>query len=136
MSKAYISKALRRRGIEQARNRCGYCLSQGRILGQLREVDHIIPETRGGPTVEGNLWLMCSKCNKQKGSTITAPDPLTREKVALFNPRTQAWSDHFTWTPEGDRVLGLTPSGRATVDVLKLNRVELVNARKLWVSVG
>jgi hypothetical protein len=136
MSKAYISKALRQRVREQARHRCGYCLSQERITGQPLDVDHIIPEARGGPTEEGNLWLMCGKCNQYKGDAVIVPDPLTGEQVPLFNPRAQAWVDHFAWSPEGDRIIGLTAIGRATVTLVKLNRVELVNARRLWVSVG
>lgn len=136
MSKTYIPKALRQQVTEQARRRCGYCLSQERITGQLLEVDHIIPEARGGPTEESNLWLMCSKCNQHKGDTITAPDPLTGEHVSLFHPRQHIWSDHFAWSPEGDRIIGLTPIGRATVSLVKLNRAELVSARQLWVMVG
>ena len=136
MSKAHISKALRQRVKEQAKRRCGYCLSQERITGQPLDVDHIIPEARGGPTEEENLWLMCGKCNQYKGDAVIAPDPLTGEHVPLFNPRAQVWSDHFAWSPEGDRIIGLTAIGRATVTLVKLNRVELINARRLWVSVG
>ena len=136
MSKTYIPKALRQRVTEQARRRCGYCLSQELITGQLLEVDHILPEARGGPTREEILWLICSKCNQHKGDAIAAPDPLTGERVPLFHPRKQAWSDHFAWSPKGDRIIGLTPVGRATVSLVKLNRVELVNARQLWVMAG
>lgn len=39
-------------------------------------------------------------------------------RVALFNPRVMLWEDHFRW--EGYSVLGLTPTGRATVLALFL----------------
>jgi hypothetical protein len=55
---------------------------------------------------------------------------------SLFNPRCQVGSEHFAWTPEGDRIIGLTPTGRTTVTTLNLNRLSLVKARQLWVSVG
>lgn len=136
MSKAFISKAIRRRLMERDRRRCVYCLSQERITGQPMDIDHIIPEARGGPTSVGNLCLACGKCNQYKGEEVTAPDPLTEISVPLFHPLEQSWSDHFSWSPEGDRVIGLTPTGRATVEALKLNRIELVNARREWVKVG
>lgn len=52
MSKAHIPKALRNRVAEQAKYRCGYCLSQEENTGAPMEVDHIIPEAAGGKTVE------------------------------------------------------------------------------------
>jgi hypothetical protein len=56
--------------------------------------------------------------------------------VRLFDPCHQVWSEHFCWTPEGDRIIGLTSTGRATVAALNMNRPVLVSARRLWVSVG
>jgi hypothetical protein len=56
--------------------------------------------------------------------------------VRLFDPRREAWEDHFVWSPGADRILGLTPVGRATVLALNLNRPSLVRARRAWVAVG
>jgi hypothetical protein len=67
---------------------------------------------------------------------VEASDPLTGEIVPLFHPRQQQWGEHFAWSPEGDRILGLTPTGRATVAALHLNRDKLVEARQTWVAVG
>ncbi len=36
----------------------------------LLEVDHIIPISRGGLTIENNLQTLCWKCNRSKGSKI------------------------------------------------------------------
>jgi plasmid stability protein len=85
---------------------------------------------------EDNLWLACSLCNDHKGDRIVALDPLTGEIVRLFDPRYQAWREHFGWTETGDRIVGLTPTGRATVVALNLNRPSLVKAREAWVTVG
>ena len=54
----------------------------------------------------------------------------------MFNPRRQIWQKHFAWTAEGDRIIGLTAIGRATVIALNLNRPSLVKARQVWVAAG
>jgi hypothetical protein len=56
--------------------------------------------------------------------------------VELFHPRQQQWREHFAWDERFERILGLTASGRATVEALQLNRVELVNLRKLLYATG
>jgi 5-methylcytosine-specific restriction endonuclease McrA len=33
------------------------------------EIDHIIPRSKPGPTIESNLRVTCRKCNREKGST-------------------------------------------------------------------
>ena len=136
MSRSYIPKALRAKVGARARYRCGYCLSQEAVVGMPMELDHLIPEALGGRTVEGNLWLACSLCNDAKGCRIAALDPVSGEVVRLFNPRDQVWSDHFRWSEAGDHILCSTPTGRATVLALNLNRPTLVQARQAWVAVG
>ncbi len=58
----------------------------------------------------------------------TATDPDSGEEVLLFNPRTQAWIEHFRW--EGERIVPLTPTGRATVAALAMNRPLIVAIRQ------
>src|SRR5436305_13874805 len=128
MSQTHIPKALRERVASQARHRCGYCLSAEVIVGYPMEVDHIFPEAGGGATVEANLWLACSACNDHKNARVAAVDPDTQQLVRLFQPRMQVWTEHFDWTQEGDRIVGLTPTGRATVEAMNLNRPTLVQA--------
>jgi hypothetical protein len=67
---------------------------------------------------------------------IEALDPLSGELAALFNPRQQHWNEHFRWGEDGTEIIGLTPIGRATVAALRMNNLEIVAARRLWVSVG
>jgi len=136
MSRVYIPKGLRDLVARTARHRCGYCLTQEAVVGTPMVIDHIIPESLGGPTEEANLWLACLLCNAHKSDRITALDANTGETLRLFNPRQQTWVEHFEWTPEGDRIVGRTPIGRATVIALQLNRPSLVRARRAWVSVG
>lgn len=136
MSRSRVTRALRQQVSVEARYRCGYCLTASSITGTPMEIDHIVPESLGGPTIRENLWLACSMCNDHKGNRIAAPDPYTGEIVRLFDPRRQVWSDHFTWSVEGDQIIGKTPTGRATIVAVRLNRVEIVEARRGWVMAG
>ena len=132
----YVPRALRERVAAQAKHRCGYCLTAAAIVGTPMEIDHIVPRSLGGLTEEDNLWLACSLCNEHKGNRIVVLDVLTDQIVPLFNPRRQSWNEHFAWTAEGDRIVGLTAIGRATVVALNLNRLVLVQARQAWVAAG
>ena len=104
-------------------------------MGRL-EVEHIIPRAHGGSDDETNLWLSCSLCNRAKGSQTDARDSVTGETCALFNPRAQVWREHFRWDAEGARILGFTPTGRATVEALRLNDDLAVEVRRNWVLAG
>jgi hypothetical protein len=136
MSQAYIPATLCERVSAQAKHRCGYCLTAEAVVGAPMEIEHIVPQSRGGVTEEENLWLACSLCNDHKSDRIAAPDPVTGEVVRFFNPRAQIWAEHFRWSDNGDRIIGLTSTGRATVTALNLNRPALVTARQAWVTVG
>lgn len=91
------------------------------------QVDHIIAKQHGGTTVIENLAWSCMHCNKRKGPNIAGIDPITRQQVALFNPRRQSWPRHFVW--EGPVVRGRTRSARATIAVLAMNDPDLVAFR-------
>ncbi len=131
-----VPKELRARIAAEAQHRCGYCLTDQRLSGAQMHIEHILPRARGGRSERSNLWLSCAWCNSYKGTQIEATDLLTGIRVALFNPRTQIWSHHFAWDPSATQILGLTPSGRATVNALKLNNPYIVPARRLWVLAG
>jgi hypothetical protein len=134
--KARIPRRLRVRVAQAAGHCCGYCRTPESIVGFRLSVEHIIPEARGGLTVEENLWLACYACNEFKGVRTHARDPLTGKRVRLWNPRRQKWPEHFSWSHDGTETIGATACGRATVAALQLNRPELVAARSLWVQVG
>jgi hypothetical protein len=56
--------------------------------------------------------------------------------VALFNPRTQVWSEHFCWSADGVYIHGITPTGRGTVVALQLNNELAVEVRRNWILAG
>jgi hypothetical protein len=134
--KARVPPGLRERVARTAGYCCGYCRTPQCIAGFRLSIEHIIPEARGGKTVEENLWLACHACNEFKSARVQGQDPVTRKRARLWNPRRQSWHEHFCWSEDGTEIVGLTPCGRATVAALQLNRSELVAARSLWVQVG
>jgi hypothetical protein len=99
-------------------------------------VDHIIPESLGGETVAENLCLACWDCNLLKQNRIMGTDPRTDEAAPLYHPWQQKWNEHFRWETEGLFLVGLTPTGRATVNTLRLNRSLLLRARERWIAAG
>lgn len=60
-------------------------------------------------------------------------DPETQQMAALFHPRQQLWSEHFRWDEEALRMEGISSTGRATIDALRLNRPGVVNLRRLLI---
>jgi hypothetical protein len=56
--------------------------------------------------------------------------------VLLFHPRNNAWNDHFVWSTDRVRIVGLTPVGRATVELLELNRERIVRIRMADLEIG
>jgi len=136
MSRAYISPTLRRAVSERARLHCCYCQTSQHIVGSEFTIDHIIPESLGGVTLLENLCLAGWSCNLYKQDRVTAFDPDTGEVVRLFHPFRQQWQDHFAWFENGLLIMGITPTGRTTVNALRLNRLALVNSRRLWISAG
>jgi hypothetical protein len=122
-----IPAALRELVVKRADDRCEYCgISQ---LGQVAtfHIDHVIPAVAGGATTAENLALACVSCSLRKGARQMLQDLETGETVPFFNPRQQAWKEHFAW--EGFRIVGLTSTGRATVEALNLNRAIMLAIR-------
>lgn len=136
MPRKHIKKSLKELVVNRARNRCEYCQTQAIFTAVRLEVDHILPIALQGVDDETNLCLACPYCNGSKNDQITGFDTQSGEEVNLFNPRTENWEEHFNWSRNGEKILGTSKTGRATVTTLKLNRVELVRARKVWVEVG
>ena len=56
--------------------------------------------------------------------------------VPLYNPRRQRWQEHFCWSEDYTQILGLTSTGRATVETLQMNRIGLVNIRQVLYLIG
>jgi hypothetical protein len=78
-----------------------------------------VPQSLGGSDEPDNLALACHRCN----------------------PRLQQWSEHFIWTADGTKILGITPIGRATCNRLDINDEGcdehfIQKYRRFWVQGG
>ena len=135
MSSKRPSRVLRRQVADRAQWRCEYCHSPAAFSTQPFEVDHIIPRSKNGSTTLENLALACG-CNRYKGNRTYVRDPQTERTVPLFHPRRQHWFRHFEWSEDFIDIRGRTATGRATVEVLQLNRLELRNLRRLLHALG
>ncbi|MEC4816245.1 MAG: HNH endonuclease signature motif containing protein [Scytonema sp. PMC 1069.18] len=127
---------------ERAKFLCEYCHSSEEASTALFAIDHIIPRSLPGSTDEpDNLALACQRCNGYRYNFTTGIDPETAQKIPLFNPRKQKWSEHFIWSADGLRVIGTTPTGRATCNRLDFNDDRhndgsIVKARRFWLKGG
>jgi HNH endonuclease len=129
-------KSVRERVAERAGFRCEYCRSPESHSLSTFAVEHIEPSAEGGADEEANLAYACSGCNGYKAVAQTGVDPETQEVAPLFHPRRDLWEVHFSWDAEGITLVGITPTGRATVVRLRLNRAGVVNLRSLLIEKG
>jgi 5-methylcytosine-specific restriction endonuclease McrA len=105
---------------QRAESCCEYCrLAQSDTPFRTFHIDHIVPRKHGGSEDPDNLALACDRCSLYKGSNLAGVDDETGAIIPLFHPRTQRWEDHFRL--EDIRIVGLTPTGRATVRVCGMN---------------
>jgi hypothetical protein len=83
MSKT-ISKSLRYAILERDGFACRSCGATNCL-----EVDHIIPRSKGGLTVEANLQVLCADCNRGKGARL--PSSISAIGIPLSELE-QRWS--------------------------------------------
>lgn len=128
MSSAHIPEFLKRLVRRRSGNRCEYCLLPQAGQEAAFHIDHVFPLAEGGETNADNLALACVSCSLRKGARRLAVDPKTDQKVAIFDPRKDLWEEHFKW--EGLKIKGLTETGRATVEMLNMNRTLIIAIRR------
>ncbi|MBD2771265.1 HNH endonuclease [Iningainema tapete] len=136
MPEARVTLKQRAAVAERARHCCEYCRSQERYSPDSFSVEHIIPLAKEGISNLDNLAFSCQGCNNRKYISVEALDPVTQVKVSLYHPRQELWIAHFAWNKDCSLVIGLTPTGRATIQKLQLNRMGLVNLRRVLFEFG
>jgi hypothetical protein len=119
---------LRRFVIQRAAGRCEYCGLSPEGQEATFHVDHIIPRIAGGETVAENLAFACVSCSLRKAARQVVIDPHSGQEVALYHPRRDIWPEHFRW--EGFFIVGLTATGRVTVEALHMNRPLILAIRQ------
>lgn len=127
---------LKRKVKERAQGICEYCRSQSAFSSQPFAMEHILPFVKGGKTVLSNLAYSCQGCNNHKFTSTEGFDSVTRRNAPLFHPRKHKWNEHFVWNDDFTLIIGITPTGRATVELLKLNREGCINLRDALYQVG
>jgi 5-methylcytosine-specific restriction endonuclease McrA len=135
-----VNDATRKLIRERAKYLCEYCHSSEEASAALFAIDHITPQSLGGSDEAENLALACQRCNGYRYNFTTGIDPQTQAIIPLFNPRQDKWADHFIWTADGLKIIGITATGRATCNRLDLNderhnEGSIQKARRLWMRV-
>jgi HNH endonuclease len=125
----------------RARFRCEYCHYPEFLSTSPLTIDHIKPQSLGGSDDMANLASACRRCNERHYNFTVGIEPETLLETPLFNPRQQQWNEHFIWSVDGTRIIGITPIGRATCNRLDLNDERrsdhfIQKSRQLWVLGG
>ncbi len=134
MSQTYIPVELRRLVINRADRCCEYCHIHEDDTYFGCEVDHIISEKHGGPTVAENLAYACLVCNRNKGSDLGSILEPGGRLIRFFNPRIDQWGEHFSL--DGVLIRPLGPIGQVTERIFKLNDIERLMEREALRAVG
>ena len=119
---------------DRASWRCEYCHLPQAAIELTFHVEHIVAKQHGGDDSPDNLGLSCDRCNFLKGPNLSSIDHSTRVIVTLFPPRRLSWDDHFKL--QGIDIVGQTPAGRATVELLKMNASRRRELRAQLLTVG
>jgi len=122
-------KEVRRR----ANTRCEYCRLSEDASEVTFHVEHIRAKQHGGNDELSNLALACDRRNFFKGPNLSAIDSTTGEIVTLFHPRQDVWSKHFLM--QNAEIVGVTPCGRATADLLQMNAPKRIQLRAALIQV-
>ncbi len=127
--KIHIPNNLRALVANRAKFRCEYCRLPADASFFPFHIDHIVSLKHGGETHSDNLAYCCQICNLNKGSDIATFLPNTNTPVRFFNPRTDAWPDHFGMDQSG-AIYSKSEIGAATIRIFGLNHPESIIERK------
>lgn len=119
---------------QRAQNRCEYCHKPEGYAAHKHQIDHIISQKHHGTDELNNLALACFRCNVSKGTDVAAYDPKTEQLVPFYNPRTQIWDEHFK--SDNAELIGLTPTGRVTVEIFQFNHPDQLETRQMLIEAG
>ncbi|HLJ56804.1 MAG TPA: HNH endonuclease signature motif containing protein [Chthonomonadaceae bacterium] len=110
--------------------RCGYCgISETDAGGQLT-VDHFRPRSAGGTDDLQNLVYACFRCNLFKSDywpNNTDPGP---DQFRVLNPARDKVDSHIQLDENTGLLVPLTERGRFHIQLLQLNRPELITFRR------
>lgn len=131
-----VSASIRRKVETRAKKLCEYCLSPLDFSSDPFSVEHILPIAKGGTNDSENLAFACQGCNGHKSTKTEAFDAISQTTAKFYNPRKDVWSEHFVWNEDFTEIIGKTAKGRVTIKVLKLNRLRVLNLRRILILAG
>jgi hypothetical protein len=109
--------------------RCGYCgVSETQSGGELT-IDHFIPVSAAGDDSDDNLVYACFRCNLYKGDFVASVSPQTLG-LRLLHPLRDDLAAHIREEEQTAWLEPLTTRGRLHIEILRLNRPELIAHRK------
>lgn len=105
--------------------RCAYCkIREGDLGGpESFEIDHFVPETKGGSDNYDNLYYACASCNGKSGKSDSWSE-------TLLDPcKEDIYGVHITLL-NNYRFHDVTPQGEEYIKTLRLNRKSYVRRRE------
>jgi len=119
-----ITPAVRDRLRRRAGFACEFCgVTETDTAGEMT-VDHFRPRSQGGEDSVDNLLYCCYRCNLFKADYWPQKD----SDAPLWNPRCDPAETHFISLDDGT-IHAISPTGRFTIERLRLNRPPLVTHR-------
>jgi hypothetical protein len=120
---------------ERAHRCCEYCRLPDFVdPHNAFHLEHIVARQHGGGDEPDNLAWARGRCNLRKGPNLSSIDPESQAAVALYHPRRDRWNSHFTI--QNERIVGLTPTARATARLLDMNNVRRIELRLALIERG
>jgi hypothetical protein len=135
VSLSSIPRSLRDSVFERDGGQCQYCRLKQLGQGATFHINHVVPRAKGGMTLLTNLVLQCPHCSLRKADKTEAADPVSHQVVALFDPLSSRWEEHFSIDVTG-LCVGHTVVGRATVRALQMNDAVPRTARAIQLVLG
>lgn len=131
-----MNHALRAFVWERAGGRCEYCRLPQSAVDATFHVDHVVAQQHLDAVSDdpASLALACDRCNFCKGTNLSSVDPESQAIVPLYDPRRDDWSVHFAL--DGAKIIGATPTGRATARLLQMNARHRVELRQWLIDEG
>jgi hypothetical protein len=109
-------------------HRCGYCgVGEVEAGGELT-VDHHHPVSAGGDDAADNLVYCCPRCNGYKHDFVPNADDLKHGR-RILHPLRDPIAAHLRLNAATGRLEPLTPTGIFHIELLRLNRPQLVEHR-------
>jgi hypothetical protein len=93
--------------------------------------------SRGSRTEMMNVAWACLHCNAHKWAYSDGEDPVSGQRVALFNPRTQRWEEDLPLSEHGSfAIVESSTHGGTTVARLQMSHPNLASIRCLLAALG